>query len=117
MTTPESDVVHEQPTKRWRSAADQIMHFWPLLIVVFGGLVVISSTLGRVYVSDIAKETYLEVRLADPIISQIRTDITTIKGQLTNLNGNDAEIRTSLSSIETRLDTLIRINLERAVAP
>lgn len=107
-----SDVVHEQPTSKVRDALDQILHFWPLLAVVFGGLAVIASTLGEVYVSGIAEETYVDMKTADPVINSIKSDITVIKGQLSEQASNDVEIRTQLGTIESRLDTLIRIQLE-----
>ena len=109
-----SNVVHEQPTSKIRNALDQILHFWPLLtfigVIGFTAL----STLGQVYFGNIAEAKYVEMKTSDPVIQGIKGDINTIKNSINNLSGNDTEIRDSLSTIEGRLDTLIRIQLERA---
>ena len=107
-----SDVQHEQPTTKIKSALDQILHFWPLLTFLGLATVAIASTLGRVYVSDIADERYAALKTADPVINGIMLDIATIKTSLGSQEANDVEIRVQLGNIESRLDTLIRIQLE-----
>ena len=113
MAEPEDcNVVHEQPTRGFKGAVDQILHFWPLLAVVGAAMLLVVNTLGKVYVTDIATQVHTNLAVSPANVQTLKSDITTIKAQLNSQAENDVEIRTQLGTIETRLDTLIRIQLE-----
>jgi len=108
-----AETNNSQKPRNVRGALEQVLHFWPLLIFVFGGLVVISSTLGQVYVSDIATKVHNNLKVADPAeFNGIKTDIATIKTTLGAQTTAHIEMVSKLNTIENRLDTLIRIQLE-----
>jgi hypothetical protein len=110
--TNDANVVHEQPTSKLRAAVDQILHFWPLLVVIAAGVVLIVNTLGEKYVTDIATRVHTELAINPQNVHLIKGDLTSLKAQLAEQQSNDVEIRAQLTTIETRLDTLIRIQLE-----
>jgi hypothetical protein len=106
-----ANVVHEEPTGI-KGALDQILHFWPLLAFIAAGVILVVNTLGEKYVTDIATKVHTNLALDPREVDNIEADIISIKSKMESQVANDVEIRAQLTTIETRLDTLIRIQLE-----
>jgi len=84
---------------------------WKIFAAVIGLSWTVALIVADVYVTGIFDREYEKRVMAEPIIAAIRNDITAINGSLDELEGNDGEIRQTLSTVVTRLDTLISIQL------
>jgi len=107
------NVVKEKPTTGIKGALDQVLHFWPLIFFTTGVILAVVSALGQTYVKDIATDVYLHERVMDPVsYTELVKDLVKINTRLEDQNKESVEIRRQLTTIEDRLDTVIRIQLE-----
>ena len=96
-----------QTNKYWTFVTDG----WPIIAAIIGISWGIAITVGDVYVTRIVEREYAKKIMTEPLIQGLRNDLTSINGSLENLEGNDTEIRGQLSTVVSRLDTLISIQL------
>lgn len=104
--------MNEQSPKKSNGYWQFIVDGWPVISAIVGVSWVIALVLADNYVTSIHEREYQKTIITEPLITQIKEDIIAIQGSVTNLEGNDTEIRTQLSTVITRLDTLIEIQLQ-----
>lgn len=104
--------AHPQPNKAakyWQFILDGWPVFAAVIALTWGVGVIVADQ----YISSIVQREYAKAVATEPVIAGLRNDITAINGSLKNLNGNDTEIRAQLTTVVTRLDTLISIQLNQ----
>jgi hypothetical protein len=104
--------MNEQSPKKINGHWQFIVDGWPVISAIVGVSWVISLVLADNYVTGIHEREYAKTIVTEPLITSIRNDITAIEGSLSNLEGNDNEIRGQLATVIQRLDTLIEIQLQ-----
>jgi len=104
--------MNEPSPKKSNGHWQFIVDGWPVISAIVGVSWVISLVLADNYVTGIHEREYNKTIITEPLITQIKEDIIAIQGSVSNLEGNDTEIRTQLSTVITRLDTLIEIQLQ-----
>ena len=104
--------MNESVKKKSNGYWQFIVDGWPVIGAVVGVSWAIALFMADAYVSGIVEREYNKKVQSEPVIAAIKNDITAINGSLENLEGNDTEIRTQLSTVVSRLDTLISIQLQ-----
>lgn len=101
-----------QPRSKASGYWEFIVNGWPVFAAVIAVSWGIALIVADNYVTGIVEREYNKRVQSEPVIAAIRNDITAINGSLENLEGNDTEIRGQLSTVVSRLDTLISIQLQ-----
>lgn len=112
-----SDQAEGPKHGKLREYADQIIQFWPLIAVVWLVVVGTATLYGERFVDQRIDKKFEDFRAADPVILNLTNEVQNLDDRMDSEITNDAlarqQIINQLTTIETRLDTLIRIQLER----
>lgn len=105
----QSPPLPSRATHYWQFIVDG----WPVIVAVLGISWAVAVFIADAYVAGIVQREYAKAVQTEPVIAALKNDITAINGSLANLEGNDTEIRAQLTTVVTRLDTLISIQLNQ----
>ena len=90
-----------------------VVQGWPVIAAILVLTWGIGAFVADAYIAGIVQREYNKAVATEPLIAGLKNDITAINGSLKNLEGNDTEIRAQLTTVVTRLDTLISIQLNQ----
>lgn len=108
MNEPSPKKSNGTAARSWQFVVDG----WPVIAAIVGVSWAVAMIVSDNYVTGIHEREYAKTIATEPLITDIKNDITAIEGSLTTLAGNDTEIRGQLATVIQRLDTLIEIQLQ-----
>lgn len=99
------------PTSTANRSWQFVLDGWPVIAAVLGLSWAAAVFIADAYVAGIVAREQTKFAQTNPVVQEVKREITSIKGTLENLTGNDVEIRQQLNTVVSRLDTLISIQL------